>query len=50
MIIIRPTEESYKKIEERIINLKYSKEVVLVSFIILFSVFASLILLYFAAL
>jgi hypothetical protein len=50
MIIIRPTEESYKKIEERIINLKLSNEVVLISFIILFSAFVSSILLYTAAL
>ncbi|MGO4819274.1 hypothetical protein ACEN2H_12825 [Flavobacterium sp. W22_SRS_FP1] len=46
MIIIRPTDESYKKIEERITNLKVSKEVIFISFIIFISIFVSSILLY----
>jgi preprotein translocase subunit YajC len=48
IILRRPTDESYKKIEERISNLKLSDEVVLISFIILFSIFISAILLFVA--
>jgi len=49
IILRRPTDESYKKIEERITNLKVSNEVVLTSFIILFSIFISAILLFIGA-